>query len=265
LVALIWAVLALALVTGGAWLTLVTMSMTGLDTGGAVRSGAMLTVIDETQYGLIAEIRIALAALLAACLLLNRYALSHWLALAAGGALVAAIAWTGHAGSTLGSLGYLHLGADVLHLCAASAWIGGLTGLVILFAAGRRSQKSEWGPLQLAAVRRFSILGMVSVGALVVSGGVNAWILVGSFRSLVATDYGRLLLFKLLVVVIMVGFAVVNRLWLTPQLASSSKPEAQPSALSALRRNSLIELALALAVFLIVGALGTMHPAVHFM
>jgi copper resistance protein D len=37
-----------------------------------------------------------------------------------------------------------------------------------------------------------------------------------------------------------------------------------PRALRQLARNSMIEIALGLAIFAIVGALGTMHPAIHF-
>jgi copper resistance protein D len=61
----------------------------------------------------------------------------------------------------------------------------------------------------------------------------------------------------------MVILAAFNRLWLTPRLALVSKAEAQRAALSALKRNTIIEFALALAIFAIVGVLGTLHPAVH--
>jgi hypothetical protein len=47
-----------------------------------------------------------------------------------------------------------------------------------------------WAPLELDAVRRFSTLGMASVAILIVSGAINAWILVGSFRGLVETVMG---------------------------------------------------------------------------
>lgn len=90
-----------------------------------------------------------------------------------------------------------------------------------------------------------------------------AWILVGTFRGLVGTDYGQLLLLKIVVFATMAGFAAVNRLWLTPQLARAAKGEADRGALSALTRNSLIEFVLALAIFAIVGVLGTLHPAIH--
>jgi len=92
-------------VTGLVWLVLQTMSMTGLSFGDAMRSGTILTVVNETQFGLVSEVRAALALLLAACLVLNRFVLSRWLALVTALGLVGAIAWTGHAGSTLGGIG----------------------------------------------------------------------------------------------------------------------------------------------------------------
>jgi putative copper resistance protein D len=265
LMTLMWAALAVAVVTGLAWLALATMSMAGLALGETLRSGAILSVIYETQFGQVSEIRAALVVVLAICLWLNRFVLSRWLALAAGLALVATIAWTGHAGATLGDLGYLHLAADVLHLCAASAWTGGLLGLAILFAVGRHVASSEWQTLQLDCIRRFSLLGIVSVAMLMGSGAVNAWILVGSVDALLATDYGQLLLLKLGAFALMVGFAVINRFVLTPQLVVGAKPGAAAAALPALRRNTWIEIALALAIFVIVAALGTMHPAIHLM
>jgi putative copper resistance protein D len=225
--------------------------------------GTSATVLNETQFGFVAEIRAALVVVLAACLLLDRFVLPRWLALLAALGLVGAIAWTGHAGSTLGELGDLHLAADVLHLAAASAWVGGLIGLLVMFAVGRRHPSPEWAPLQLDAIRRFSTIGLASVGALIGSGIVNAWMLVGSFRALLVTDYGQLLLLKLAVFAAMVAFATINRFSPTPQLALAVKGEGDGRALSALTGNTWIEFALALPIFAIVGVLGTLHPAIH--
>ena len=62
-------------------------------------------------------------------------------------------------------LGYLHLTADVLHLVAAAAWLGGLVPLALLL-----SQLGAWrsrGPsLASQGARRFSMLGIVSVGTI---------------------------------------------------------------------------------------------------
>jgi copper resistance protein D len=58
-------------------------------------------------------------------------------------------------------------------------------------------------------------------------------------------------------------FAAINRFWLTPRLAVSSGDEPRLEALGQLTRNSVIEIVLGLIIFAIVGALGTLHPAIH--
>jgi copper resistance protein D len=254
----VWIGLVLSVLSGAVWLLLQTSSMSGQTRGEAMVSGALLTVLNETQVGLVAEVRLALVVLLAICLASDHRPLPRWLALAAALCLVAAIAWTGHAASTPFKLGYLHLTADALHLYAAAAWTGGLVSLVLLLTAVHRSG-AVTASIELDAVRRFSALGMVSVATLIVSGLVNAWILVGSFRGLVVTDYGWVLITKLAVFAVMIAFAAINRFWLTPQLA---KP-ASDMAVQSLKRNTMAEIALALLVFAIVGVLGTLHPAAH--
>jgi copper resistance protein D len=246
---------AIALVSGLVWLWLQTVSMSGFGFDEAITSGALLTVIDETQFGLVSEVRLMLAIALAACLLFDRIVLLRRLASAAAVCLVASIAGTGHAGSTPFKLGYLHLASDALHLTAASVWVGGLVPLALLLAAWRRQGGTSMG---LDAVRRFSTLGIASVAALILSGGINAWILVGSFRGLIVTDYGQLLMLKLAVFAAMLVFAAFNRLSLTPRLGSPSK-----DALRGLSRNTWMEIVLGFSIFAMVGALGTLHPAAH--
>jgi putative copper resistance protein D len=180
--------------------------------------------------------------------------------LAAALCLTASIAWTGHAASTPRGLGYIHLTFDVLHLCAASAWVGGLLPLVLLLHAGKRDRSLAQPPLELEAARRFSVLGIISVATLIISGTVNAWILVGSFRGLILTEYGVILMVKLAAFAIMLAFAAANRLYLTPRLASPTGS----GALRWLTRNTMVEIALGLLIFAIVGVLGTLHPAAHF-
>jgi copper resistance protein D len=124
--ALAWIGLATAVVSGPAWVLLLTMSLSDEGLGEAVMSGALRDVVNLTQFGLVSEIRSALAIALAICLAFERLAAWRWLGLAAAVLLAASIAWTGHAASTPFTLGYLHLASDALHLTAASAWIGGL-------------------------------------------------------------------------------------------------------------------------------------------
>jgi putative copper resistance protein D len=257
-----WIGLAVAVVSGLILVLLLTMSLSGESLGEAVTSGALRDVLNLTQFGLVSQVRLALAIVLAICLAFERSALWRWLGLAAAVSLAASIAWTGHAASTPFTLGYLHLASDAFHLAAASAWIGGLVPLVLLLGAVRCHR--GWAPLELDVIRRFSTLGMASVAALILSGFVNAWILVGSFHGVVFTVYGQLLMLKLAAFAVMLAFAAFNRFVLTPRLALSSD-QARQDALRALLRNTWIEIALGLSIVAIVGVLGTLHPAVHLL
>jgi copper resistance protein D len=258
-----WTGLAITAVSGVIWLLLQAASMSGLPISEALTSGVISTISSQTQFGQVSEIRLVLAIILAACLAYDRLPLADWLALPAALGLTAAIAWTGHAGSTPGETGSLHLSADVLHLIAAAGWIGGLVPLIFLLAAVRRYQAIAWAAFAREAAMRFSALGIASVTTLLATGTVNAWILVGSFHALAVTEYGRLLMLKLVVFAVMLVLAAVNRLWLTPRLAGASGDEPRLEALRQLTRNSVVEIALGFSIFAIVGLLGTLHPAIH--
>jgi copper resistance protein D len=253
-----WISLVVAAASGVAWLLLQAPAMSGLSFGEAMTTDVIGTVVTETQFGLISEIRLALAFILAACLAADRLPGAPWLALASAVGLVAAIAWTGHAGSTVGELGTLHVTADTLHLIAAAAWMGGLVSLALFLALSRRHQVAVSALHVRDAARRFSMLGIAGVATLLATGIVNAGILVGSIHALLVTGYGRLLMLKIALFAVMLGFAAVNRFWLTPRLA-----EREHDAVWKLTRNCILEIALGLAIFAIVGALGTIHPAIH--
>ena len=223
----------------------------------------MRDVLTLTQFGIVSQVRLTLAIVLAVCLASDQSKRSRRLGLATALCLTASIAWTGHAASTPHELGYLHLAADVTHLCAVAAWIGGLIPLALLLRACRRFRPLAWSKLALDSARRFSVLGIASVATLTLSGIVNSWILVGSFRGLIDTAYGWLLMSKLAVFAIMLAFAAVNRFCLMPELAAPPGRGIQCRALKRLTRNSVIEILLGLVVFAIVSVLGMLHPAIH--
>jgi copper resistance protein D len=258
-----WTGLAVSVASGVIWLLLQAASMSGLPLGEAMAPSVLSTVLNETQFGLVFEIRLALAAALAGCLVYDHLAWSRRVGLAAAIGLITGVAWTGHGGSTSGPLGIVHLAADLLHLVAAAAWLGGLFSLVLLLGAARGTDDASIF-LAAAATKRFSTLGIASVGTLFLSGAVNAWFLVGSFDALRVTEYGRLLTLKVGLFAVMVAFAALNRFWLTPQLQSPGESPARLYSLGQLTRNSAIEVVLGLMIYGIVGVLGTLHPAIHF-
>jgi uncharacterized membrane protein len=149
----------------------------------------------------------------------------------------------------------------VLHLIAAAAWVGALLPLIVFFAAASADDTSL--AMARTATARFSILGIASVGTLLVTGIVNTFYLAGSVPALLHTDYGRLLLIKIALFLAMVAIAAVNRFRLTPQLLQQASIAASRNALRRLRRNAVIEALAGATVIAIVAALGTMPPAIH--
>ena len=260
---LAWVSLLVSVTSGVAWILLQASVMSGLSFGEAMTADTLGTVITETRFGLVSEVRLGLAIILATGLASDRLAGARWVALAAALGLLVSIAWTGHAGSTAGEIGIVHLIADAFHLVAAAAWIGGVASLALLLVVASRRQAHGWTLLAQDAAQRFSALGIVSVTTLLMSGVVNSVILVGSLHALLVTGYGRLLMLKIALFAVMLGFAAVNRFRLTPGLADFPGGEQEHDAVRMLTRNCVIEIALGLTIFAIVGALGTIHPASH--
>ncbi|MCE5288563.1 MAG: copper resistance protein CopC/CopD [Nocardiaceae bacterium] len=95
----------------------------------------------------------------------------------------------------------LVIGADLIHVLAVSAWIGGLIGLVVLF---RRPEIAE-------VIGRFSRLAAWLLGVLVTTGLILGWRIVGSWHALFHTGYGQVLIAKVALVAVAVAIAYVNR------------------------------------------------------
>src|ERR1700730_7637110 len=74
-----WVSLAIAVASGVVWLLFEAASMSGQPLREALTPGVLLTVLNETQFGLVSEIRAGLAIVLAAGLALNRFAPANWL------------------------------------------------------------------------------------------------------------------------------------------------------------------------------------------
>lgn len=253
LVVWVWVALAVAILSGAAWLVWLSAEIYGAPIIAVCLHGGVWSVLTETRFGLVWTIRLGLAAGLSVLVL---WPATRLLQLAAAAGLLAFIALIGHAGATPGIAGDLHLVSDMVHLLAAGAWVGVLPALVLLLARARKPDDPTYGTYAVAATRRFSLLGMLAVAALLASGVINSWNLLGGPRDLVTTDYGRLVLLKIGLFTAMIGIAAVNRLYLTPRL-----PDA--GALRDLQRNSLAETGLGLCALLAVGVLGTLSPSGH--
>ena len=111
-------------------------------------------------------------------------------------------------------------------------------------------------------------LSLVVVGLLVATGLLNTYFIVGSPGALLTTDYGRLLLFKLALFVLMLGFGAWNLLVLKPRLYRDAMVESQTAASATTPMQSLIrsvaaETFLAAGVVFVIGFLGSTPPPMH--
>ncbi len=136
--------------------------------------------------------------------------------------LLPTLSTAGHA-RTSGSVALI---ADLIHLAAASTWVGGLafTILALLLAGDDR-----W-PLASRAVPRFSILAVISVATLVTAGvirGSEELVPAGTalrdwprsvWEGVWHTTYGQLLLAKIALVLPLLGLGAYNNRFAVPRL-----------------------------------------------
>jgi putative copper resistance protein D len=251
---LAWTVVA---VSGIAWLGLEAVAMSGGPWRQAWNTSTLAALLGSTVFG---HAWLARAALLAALgVLAARYAPGDrrtTLALVAcSGALLAGLAWQGHANAQSGIDGVVHHLADAAHLLAAGAWVGGLP----LFVARLRASVAATSvALTARCVQRYGDLAAICVGLLVASGAVNAAYALRKPSLLIESAYGRLLLAKLALFGAMLAIAAVNRWRLTPKLGDASP--ASQAALRRLRGLAWLEMAIGVAVVIVASALATSAP-----
>ncbi|WP_051967305.1 copper resistance D family protein [Kitasatospora mediocidica] len=119
---------------------------------------------------------------------------------------------------------------DQVHIVSGTVWVGGLALLATLAAArGRLSENA--GVLWADLWRRFSLVALVCVGAVLTSGLWMGWKHVGGISQLWTTTYGTFLLVKVALVLSMVVAGGVNQFWLMPRIARARRADSAASLL----------------------------------
>jgi len=259
MIAFLWVVLTVEAISGAVWLWLVAAEMNDVSPWGGLTLANMEAVLFQTSFGQLWIGRWIVLVILALLLgWLGKSAALHrpkpnsatWLFLILAGGLLASLAWAGHAGSDA-RWHFWHLFVDMAHLGAGAIWPLGLFPLVIYL---RRSLREAGGFAEndIAVVRRFSRASLAAVLILIGSGVANSWLMLPSWVALFTSNYGWLLLGKILVVAVMVGLGAFNRARLLPRLTPGSAPR--------LVQSVVVESILALIVLLIVGLMGITPP-----
>ncbi len=190
------------------------------------------TVLFHTHYGTVLIIRlVALVVAIVTLLTLGRRPNSNkpFLVILA---LMAAIVWTESATGHPSDKGDFTISElmDFLHLLSVMVWGGGLLSLsavvlpVLIANADRRS---------LADVAaRFSRIAGYAVGVIGVTSIYNAWSYVGSISGVLHAPYGRTVLLKIILFLILVQLGALNRFINLPVLEQEAGQKKSRSMLA---------------------------------
>jgi copper transport protein len=151
---------------------------------------------------------------------------------------------------------------DVAHVLAMSVWIGGLVlALFALPAATRCLQGPDRTRLLAATLLRFSPIALGCVVVLLVTGTIQAIEHMDAWGQLLHTGFGRAIVIKVVLILVLIGVGVVNRRRVIPTLRGLADSGAPPGAAGHLLRRTLrAEVGLVLVVLGVTAALVSYPP-----
>jgi putative copper export protein/mono/diheme cytochrome c family protein len=183
-----------------------------------------------------------------------------WAGLVACLGLILTASLTSHAAAEAAPL--VPVLADFIHLVAVSAWAGGLAWFVLAVRAVRRLPASQQTGLVSALVVRFSALAAVGVGLVMVSGVYSSLLRVGTLAELTGTLYGKALLVKVALALLLMLLGAVNLLGISPRLRRIvAREEDDLNLVGRFRQVVSTELILSFVVLLCASLLTSLPPA----
>ena len=144
---------------------------------------------------------------------------------------------------------------DVFHVTAGAIWLGGLVGLVVSLRAlsGREVLAAQ-------ALSRFSTLAGFALVVVAAAGAFLAWRILGSWAGFVETAYGRLLLVKIAIALVVAALGGWNRWRTLPAVRAASGFGDRERAASAVTRTVRVEAVLLVALLGVTGFLVNQSP-----
>jgi copper resistance protein D len=253
----------IVVVSAVAWFWVVAATISGAATMFDVDVDTLQTVLLQTHFGHLWAFR------LGCCVLLGILLFSGWHELSIAilsSVVLGSLALGGHSDAVITNAGLLPIAGDMAHLLAAALWPGGLVPLLILLV--RQSRTAGTGRFLADVVRRFSSVSLGVVGLLLATGLLNSYFIVGSVGALFTTAYGRWLLLKIALFVLMLGLGALNLLVLKPRLARAVAGESRGAApattpIKLLVRSVACETFIAAGIIVVVGFLGATPPPMH--
>jgi copper resistance protein D len=197
----------------------------------------MAAMVLEAGEGTAGSLRLAGLALAACALSRNRRLQVP--ALVGATLAASAFAWVGHVQALQPKLPATLLSA--VHLLGVAFWVGAL--LPLLWCA--RGEARRVG----AMAKRFGSVAVIVVALLALAGFGLLWMLSAGQADFWSSGYGNMIAVKLLLVVLLLGAAALNKLSLTPRLLHGDA-----RAIVTLRRSIQLEIFVAALILLVTAA-----------
>ena len=149
-----------------------------------------------------------------------------------------------HAGASAGPWRWPNIVDQWVHFSGVGMWMGGLAALLIAVRGAPDADK-------VVAVRRFSTGAGIALGVVAVTGTLRAVDEVGTWSALLSTDFGRVVLVKVGLLIVLAVLGAINRYRIVPVVLNT---------LQGLRRVGATELAVAAVVLAVTGLLTGLAP-----
>ena len=206
-----------------------------------------------TAYGRVWRWQLGLSVAAALCALAGterpwRRPALLWLA----AAMLACMAFVGHAASHTGERAVLAGIVQLAHLYAGAYWLGGLPILWLTLEGLHDGRRAD----VVRTHMRYSTFGHVAVAVVIASGAINIGLVLGTWPWHWASLYQRLLSLKMMLVALMAMAAIVNRYVLVPRMRRESA-----AGFIWFGRLALAEIVLGLLVLALVSWFATLEPA----
>ncbi len=221
------------------------LTNTLLEALGYVDGSLFADYLFTTTHGRASAVRALLAVLLAVLALLPTGRLSDVVVAVASVLMLGTFSILSHSAASGAGLPLL---ADLVHATAAVAWVGAIMLSATLPVWHARDR--VW---LAPALRRTSGLGLIAVIVLAATGVFLSVLHIPAPDALVATPYGQSLLFKVAVVLTLIGLAAFNRFQMLPDFLSGHDT-------ASLARAMRVESVLLLVVLAATGLLTTSPP-----
>lgn len=182
---------------------------TGVSIGESIQPANLFSFLTETKAGYIwfSECIAWLILVVFTMIMFGRATQWSWFALLTESVLVVYLifikAQNGHAAASTDKI--VSITADMLHMIMASVWVGG--GIILLCVLPRtKESKHIWS--------RFAVIAIIAVVSILVSGLLMAVMNIGQMTNLFTTNYGKLLLFKIGLFLLMAMLGLAHYIYL---------------------------------------------------